>query len=133
MRKYPILSAFIVIGLMLFVTSCNRERPILNIENEYIVTGSGKTPSLEQVRVAIRKAVVAKTWRIRDAGANQFEATFTKGTKVARVTIKYSTKQYSILYKSSNRLFYDGTNIHRRYNAWIKGLRIFINRNFALL
>jgi hypothetical protein len=41
---------------------------------------------------------------------------------VAVVDIKYNTKTYSIIYKSSQNLDYDGKNIHSNYNGWIQRL-----------
>ncbi|MBH0195685.1 MAG: hypothetical protein HP494_08855 [Nitrospira sp.] len=42
----------------------------------------------------------------------------------AVVSIPYTTKQYSILYKSSNNLKYDAATqtIHENYLAWIQRL-----------
>jgi hypothetical protein len=36
--------------------------------------------------------------------------------------IKYNTKSYSIEYKDSQGLKYDGTNIHKNYNSWVMNL-----------
>jgi hypothetical protein len=124
---------FCIIGLIVLLSSCARDKPVYNVESEPIMTGTGITPTLDQARIAIRRAVIKKTWRIMETGPNSLEANINKGSKVARVTIDYTTKSYSIRYKSSSRLLYDGSRIHRRYNSWIKGLRKTINLNFLLL
>jgi hypothetical protein len=36
--------------------------------------------------------------------------------------IKYDTKQYSIAYKDSQGLQYDGAQIHKTYNGWVQRL-----------
>jgi len=41
---------------------------------------------------------------------------------MAQVDIKYSTIAYSITYKDSSNLKYDGTKIHSNYNGWIQNL-----------
>jgi len=36
--------------------------------------------------------------------------------------IEYDTKQYSITYKDSQGLKYDGSQIHKTYNSWVHNL-----------
>ena len=98
-----------------------------------IYTGSGKAPSHEQVRKAMVQAIVAKTWRVGKVTDDLIEASLHKKSKVARITIEYSTQNYSIRYKNSSLLLYNDGRIHRRYNAWIRGLQITIDRIFAQL
>jgi hypothetical protein len=38
------------------------------------------------------------------------------------VDIPYDTRRYSIVYKESANLGYDGTNIHRNYNRKVQEL-----------
>ena len=121
------------IAIFLLLTSCNRFAPVYNIESEPISSGSGKALSLEQIKSAIHRGVVDKTWTLMESGENRFLATYSKGAKSASVTITYSLKEYSIRYEKSALLSYDGTNIHNRYNSWIKGLRISINQQLVLL
>ena len=41
---------------------------------------------------------------------------------IAIVDITYNSDSYSITYKDSTNLNYNGTNIHRNYNNWINNL-----------
>jgi hypothetical protein len=50
------------------------------------------------------------------------EGTLLLRTHMAKVNIKYDTSSYSITYKESSNLDYDGTNIHKNYNGWIQNL-----------
>ena len=43
-------------------------------------------------------------------------------THVAVVDIDYTDRTYSIRYKDSTNLDYNGTTIHRNYNGWIENL-----------
>lgn len=52
---------------------------------------------------------------------------------VAVVDIRHTTKSYSITYKDSTNLDYDGTNIHRNYNGWISNLDRAIKTQLATL
>jgi len=50
-------------------------------------------------------------------------AAYSLGLKhVAVVDVNYSVKSYSIQYKDSTELGYDGGNIHPNYNGWIQNL-----------
>lgn len=118
---------------VLLVAACSRTSPIYNVEDVPVVTGSGEQPSLEEVRSAIVKAVVTKTWQPETVDANRIDATLRKGRKEAVISIVYSQANYSIMYKDSTLLLYDDGAIHRRYNSWIKGLQKTINRNLAEL
>jgi hypothetical protein len=41
---------------------------------------------------------------------------------MAKIDIMYDKTKYSIHYKDSKNLNYDGTNIHTNYNGWIQRL-----------
>lgn len=116
---------------LLILGGCNKVEPIVNVERTEIYSVSGRTPSIEQVRVAISKAVVRKTWSVRQIAQDEIEARFRKGKKEAVIRIKYSPKFYSIAYKDSTYLLNKGNLIHRRYNAWIRGLQKQITRNLS--
>ena len=46
---------------------------------------------------------------------------------------RHKNKNYSINYKDSTNLDYDGTNIHRNYNGWIANLDRAIKTQLATL
>lgn len=128
MRRILAISlALIVLG------ACSKTAPIYNVEQERIVTGSGKTPTMSQVERAILGAVVQKTWKVDQQNPGRIDAHFAKKTLVARIRIAYDTEKYSIRYRDSQNLLYSNGVIHRRYNAWIKGLVITINANLIRL
>lgn len=125
---------FLVLPVMLLaLIGCNKVEPIVNVERTDIYSVSGKTPTYEQVRIAISRAVVKKTWRVKQVARGEIEARFNKGKKEAVIRIKYSPKFYSIAYKDSTYLLNKGNLIHRRYNAWIRGLEKEITRNLSSL
>ena len=123
----------LVACLIVLLSACVKTEPLYDVENEVIVTGSGNVPTIDQVRAVILQAVLKKGWRIAEEAPNNFEATLSKGRKIVRITISFTTTEYSIRYKSSQNLLYDGSVIHRRYNDWIEGLRKKINIGLSLL
>ena len=50
------------------------------------------------------------------------EGTLNLRSHTAIVDITYDTRTYSIKYKDSTNLGYDGRNIHSNYNGWIENL-----------
>ena len=129
MRRILILGT----AMLLLLGACNRVQPIYNVERTDIYTGSGKEPTLAQVRGAISNAVTTKTWKVTDVSPGHIVAQFNKGKKKAVIDIEYTTKFYMITYKDSAYLLNKGNLIHRRYNAWIRGLQKVINLNLSRL
>ena len=52
---------------------------------------------------------------------------------MAIVDIPYSTNSYSILYKDSAQLDYNGDTIHQNYNGWITNLNNAIQQGMRTL
>jgi hypothetical protein len=60
------------------------------------------------------------------------------GTLVVRdhkavVDVNYDLKSYSIKYKDSTNLSYNGTSIHSNYNGWIQNLDKAIRTQLSLI
>ena len=47
--------------------------------------------------------------------------------------VVYDTKSYSIKYKDSSNLNYDGKSIHKNYNGWVENLDKAIRSNLVAL
>ena len=105
-----------------------RTQPLYNVEQAPIVTGSGKAPSLEEVGRTIRQAAVAREWTVHEQAPGHLVAVITPRQHMAKVDIRYTTTSYSITYNDSRELKYDGKEIHRNYNKWIKLLEQDINQ-----
>lgn len=95
--------------------------PIYNVENAAIVT-SLDTLSKNDVRKAIMRAGSSLGWIINKTKSGSLIATLNIRHHMAQVKISYDTKSYSILYKDSINLSYDGINIHKKYRLWILNL-----------
>jgi len=115
-------SNYIVIiatALLLVLAGC-RSNPVMNIENMPIEI-SGKHSS-KDIITAIKRAGAGLGWIIKSKKPGHIVATLFLRKHVAIVDIKYTKKSYSITYKSSQNLNYDGTNIHKNYNSWVQNL-----------
>jgi len=116
------VKAFLVLSVLIVAVGC-RTAPIYNVTNQGIVPSGGKPKSLEQIKTAIVEAGRAKGWIMKDIAPGRLDAELHLRSHVAFVEITYSPTSYSITYKNSINLNYDGTNIHSNYNSWIQNLQ----------
>ncbi|MCL4802018.1 MAG: hypothetical protein KJ025_20675 [Burkholderiales bacterium] len=91
----------------------------------------GRKLSSEQVRNAIIRAGTGLGWQVREVQPFLLEGTLHLRSHMARVNIPYSTERYSIVYKESDNLQYDGKMIHSNYNGWVQNLDKAIKANLA--
>jgi hypothetical protein len=96
-----------------------RVQPIYNVETMTVLTGSRKPATAQQIRDAIITGATAKRWQVREVGEGHLVAQIFVRSHMAEVDITYDATSYSITYKDSTNLRYDGTLIHRNYNKWI--------------
>ena len=116
------VKAFLVLSVLIAVVGC-RTAPIYNVTNQSIGAAGGKAKSLQEVKTAIVDAGRARGWTVKDIAPGHLEAELRVRDHAAVVDIKYSTTSYSITYKDSKDLHYDGTKIHPNYNGWIQNLQ----------
>jgi hypothetical protein len=125
------LVASILVIAIAVASGCTRNQPIYNVENAAVPI-AGKQLSVDQVRTAIIRALVQKRWSVSDESEGRLEATIHVRSHMARINIDYSPTRYSITYKDSAVLNYDGATIHRNYNRWIMQLQDIIKRELLL-
>ncbi|HSW20739.1 MAG TPA: hypothetical protein VLJ86_26175 [Ramlibacter sp.] len=105
--------------------------PIMNVSEASVVSASGKPLTNDQVRAAIVRAGAALGWQMKEEGPNLMVGTLQLRTHVAVVQIPYSTKAYSVTYRSSVNLEEKGGVIHKNYNGWIQNLTRGINAQLS--
>ena len=116
----PIVRGLLV-ALALLLTACAAPQPVQNINQTSVVTNKPNATA-EDVRQAIVRAGLGLGWQMKNAGPGQMVGTLNLRQHVAVVDIAYDRNSYSIRYKDSSNLNYDGTSIHRNYNSWIQRL-----------
>lgn len=121
-RAQPVL----IFLCVMFVTmmGCRGGGMIYQVKEAPVQTATGAQPSLEDVQKAIIAAGVGLGWQVAVAKPGEIIATLNLRSHQAVVTIPYTTKTYSILYKSSTNLKYNAEKqtIHENYSAWIQRL-----------
>ena len=113
--------AVIVSALILVAVGCRGAVPVYNVADAP-VAASKPNPGLDEVGKAIQRAGAALGWQMKETKPGHMLGTLTLRKHVAVVDVNYSVKSYSIRYKDSTELDYDGGNIHPNYNGWIQNL-----------
>ncbi len=124
------ISALILTILVVTMIGC-RANPIRTV-SEAPVMASGQYTE-KDVKKAIIRAGQSIGWGMKPVKPGLIIATIFVRNHMAKVEIKYDKKKFSIDYKDSAGLNYDGTNIHRSYNNWIKNLEQRINSQLSSL
>ena len=124
----------ILMGLTaMMLVGCATPHPVRNITAEPVVGPAGRAVSMDEVGKAILRAGATRGWQMKLMEPGYIVGTLNVRSHVAIVDVRYTTKNYSITYKNSTNLNYDGTNIHSRYNSWISNLDHAIKAQLATL
>ncbi len=122
-----IVAGTLMVGSAMAQAGCFRCAPIYDIVDAPVNSAAGKPLTEEQVKGAILRAGATLGWQMREVGPGKVAATINLRKHQADVEIPYSTKTYSILYKSSVNLDAADGQIHKNYNGWIHNLSRDIN------
>ena len=106
------------------VVGCRGGGQIYQVKDAPVQTATGKEPSMEDVQKAIIAAGAGLGWQMALAKPGEIIGTLNIRSHQAVVSIPYTVKSYSILYKDSSNLKYDADKqtIHENYSAWIQRL-----------
>ena len=118
--------------LVLLAGGCRAPMPVYNVTDAPLAA-SKPNPSLDEVGKAIQRAGAALGWQMKETKPGHMLGTLALRTHVAVVDVNYSVKSYSIRYKDSTDLGYDGQNIHPNYNGWVQNLDKGIRAQLSLL
>ena len=124
----------ILFGAMLVVTlgltGC-RTAPVYNVEQSPVEVSAQAT--LKDIKKAIIVAGVGLGWKMKENETGIIIGTLNLRKHMAQVEIPYSKTDYSIIYKDSVELNYDGSSIHKNYNGWVQNLDRAIQASFSAL
>ena len=124
----------ILLGLaVIMLAGCATPTPVRNISAEPVVAPAGRAVSLDEVGKAILRAGGTLGWQMKQVEPGYILGTLKLRSHIAVVDVRYTTQNYSVTYKDSTNLNYDGTNIHNNYNGWISNLDRAIKTQLANL
>jgi len=123
--KQPLAGLWIVSLMLVLLSGCRAGGQVYEVKDAPIQTATGKELSLEQVQKAIIDAGIKQTWIMTPVKPGEMLGEYNVQSHQIHVTIPYTTKNYSILYKDSSNLRYDPVKrtIHVNYQKWIERLR----------
>ena len=120
MRFTRLKNVVVAVGAAALIAGCAPLAPVRNIENQPI--SASKPLTLDENGNAIVRAGATLNLQMEKPRPGVITATYSPRGTSATMEIKYDTKQYSITYKDSQGLQYDGSQIHRNYNSWVRNL-----------
>lgn len=109
--------------LLIFATALYAKNiPVVDVTNMTIrAKADGSQPSLAEVKEAIKKGAAINKWTVKELDEQTLEAEITVRKKhYVSVTIPYTTKKFSILFKEARNMKYDKDEhtIHPNYRKW---------------
>jgi hypothetical protein len=111
----------LVVTAVVLLAACATGQPIYNVSQTSIVTNK-PNPTSDDVRQAIIRAGTGLNWQMKAEGPGRMTGRLALRTHLAVVDVSYDSKSYSLRYKDSQNLDYNGSTIHRNYNSWIQNL-----------
>jgi hypothetical protein len=119
MKKLKTIALISAIIFTLGLVGC-RTAPVYNVESSPIEV-SPET-SWQDVKKAIVSAGASLGWQMKEVETGHIVGKLFIRDHMAAVDIKSTRSAYSITYKDSSELKYDGVKIHKNYNSWIQNL-----------
>lgn len=110
----------VVCALAAVVAAC-RAVPVNNVTDTPLAASSAKT-QVSDVSEVIRRAGASLGWQMKEVAPGYIVATLALRTHVAVVDVRFDADSYSISYKDSTNLKYNGSTIHSNYNGWVENL-----------
>lgn len=129
--KHNLISVILVSLAALFLSGCPHQAVVYNVDNVSIVVDGDH--SLDDIKKAIIRAGGALGWSMKPVEPGKILGTLHLRSHMAQVNIPYSKSSYSISYKDSVDLNYDGEKIHSNYNGWIMNLDRGIRNQLSML
>ena len=123
---------FVVLLGMAGLAEAKRTEFLVNLENNTILTSSGKEPPIDAVAQAIRAAGASQAypWTASDGASGGLQlTTLVRNKHTVVINVTFDTKTYSIRYASSINMNYKNMasigkeNIHPFYNDWVALLK----------
>jgi hypothetical protein len=124
------IHAVLIVAAVLVISACRSDQM-------YTVESAPLNPppkaTMADIQRAIIRAGATRGWVMTPKEPGLVQATYSRQGHSATVDIRYSMTSYSIGYVDSQNLNYDGSNIHPRYNSWVRNLQTDIQNQVAAI
>ena len=129
--KLKTLAVIVTLAALTMIVGC-RSNPIYTVTDAPVVTSTGNY-SAKDVRNAILQAGASLGWQMNDVQPGLIIATLNVRDHMVQVEIPYDRRTYSILYRDSINMNYNGSSIHNNYTGWVQRLSAAINSRLSML
>ena len=119
MKKYSIL---LTAAALIVLAGCSTSVAVRDFEQNPIPQTSTITNSEADVEKGILKACIQLGWKCTPMSEGKIKGVLDIRTHQLTVDIAYDKTAYSINYKDSINLNYNGKKIHRQYVNWVSNL-----------
>lgn len=116
----------VVMGSLLILASC-RAAPVYDVIQERFETQ--RSVSMAALGKMIRMTAADRGWTTKRIGRGRIEARLANREHLAVVDITFNRRHFSITYKDSRNMNYDGSTIHAKYSSWVRNLANDIKAN----
>jgi hypothetical protein len=97
--------------------------PVGNFDNLPATTGSGQPATVQQITDALAAGGAPRGWQVTQVKPGQLVATVNvRGKHMVSVDISAAPGLFSVKYKNSMNMNYDGMQINPHYNKWVQML-----------
>jgi len=120
------LKWIVLVLLLVGLASC-RSGPVANIVGVPVAPQINQNITIADVEKAMIRAGVSLGWAMIPESPGHLVGTLILRTHRVVVDVTFDTQSYSIMYKDSYDMDYDGVNIHSNYNSWVGNLKKSIN------
>ncbi|SMM99144.1 hypothetical protein SPONL_398 [uncultured Candidatus Thioglobus sp.] len=127
--KFNLLGKISVIMVSLALLASCGTAPVRNVNSAAFSDNS----SIANIEAAIIRAGSGLGWVMSKKSDGHILGRLALRSHLAIIDITYNKNNYSIKYKNSENLNYDGTNIHTNYNGWIQNLQKAIGVQMSIL
>lgn len=94
-----------------------------NFDNQTATTGAGQPATVKQIKAALIAGGSPRGWVVKEVAPGQLAATVNVRNKhTVTVDISVAPGLYSIKYRDSTNMNYDGGKINPHYNKWVQML-----------
>ncbi len=118
-----------VTAVCLLLAGCfGRIQPVYSVFN-HPIPPAAEYMTLSEISDVIELSAINRKWLVEEQYPGLLTLTHRKKTHVAVVEVSFNQSGYSMKYKNSSDLLYNGSTIHRNYNRWVANLELDIEMN----
>ena len=120
-----------ILAVLIALSACNTV-PVEDMKQDFVTVPDGVT--IEKMEEAILTAGRFSDWHVTVVEPGQALArTTVRGKHSVSVDILFNTEGFTVKYRDSQNLKYDGETIHEMYNIWVRELTLVIERELRLI